>query len=334
MIRELWEDRILGEGFGESTFKLFESNDGLEDMNAPPYFVVWLHGMHNGLIGEKDLRTMQWRLGRKVIFMVPLSPKPCDGLHFNWGCAFTKQQNKKELGFVFGYLHYNYLRAFTDKIVELANWFNSERVLIMGYSMGGFGAIQAGTFAPEAFDAVVSVAGYGLGTSEAKSGYGAPQPRSGYIFEEFLEKEAAKLAKVPVFLAVHAPSDMCSSFRDVSAIIKKTQDTAWQTWAPSTAKLVQVPDWMANSDHPNKKRKSNHAYFNCTLLHNGSEQMLWAELRRLLETAPPRQLSSAWPPASAPAPALPEAWSQWQPWEPWRKRRQVGRWTQEVTAWA
>ena len=45
--------------------------------------------------------------------------------------------------------------------------------------MGGFGAIQAGTFAPEAFDAVVSVAGYGLGTSEAKSGYGAPQPRSG-----------------------------------------------------------------------------------------------------------------------------------------------------------
>ena len=35
------------------------------------------------------------RLGRKVIFMVPLSPKPCDGLHFNWGCAFTKQQNKK-----------------------------------------------------------------------------------------------------------------------------------------------------------------------------------------------------------------------------------------------
>ena len=47
------------------------------------------------------------------------------------------------------------------------------------YSMGGFGAFQLGCFAPEIFDAVVSVAGYGLGTSEPNSGYGAPQPASG-----------------------------------------------------------------------------------------------------------------------------------------------------------
>ena len=45
--------------------------------------------------------------------------------------------------------------------------------------MGGFGAFQLGCFAPEIFDAVVSVAGYGLGTSEPNSGYGAPQPASG-----------------------------------------------------------------------------------------------------------------------------------------------------------
>lgn len=50
------------------------------------------------------------------------------------------------------------------------------------------------------------------------------------------------------------PGPSLGEFSQVSAIIKKTQDTAWQTWAPSTAKLVQVPDWMANSDHPNKKR--------------------------------------------------------------------------------
>lgn len=46
------------------------------------------------------------------------------------------------------------------------------------YSMGGFGAFQLGCFAPESFDAIVSVAGYGLGTSEQDSGYGAPQPAS------------------------------------------------------------------------------------------------------------------------------------------------------------
>jgi len=44
--------------------------------------------------------------------------------------------------------------------------------------MGGFGAFQLGCFAPESFDAIVSVAGYGLGTSEQDSGYGAPQPAS------------------------------------------------------------------------------------------------------------------------------------------------------------
>lgn len=34
------------------------------------------------------------------------------------------------------------------------------------YSMGGFGAFQLGGFAPDAFDVVISVAGYGLGTLE------------------------------------------------------------------------------------------------------------------------------------------------------------------------
>ena len=32
--------------------------------------------------------------------------------------------------------------------------------------MGGFGAFQLGGFAPDAFDVVMSVAGYGLGTLE------------------------------------------------------------------------------------------------------------------------------------------------------------------------
>ncbi len=32
--------------------------------------------------------------------------------------------------------------------------------------MGGFGAFQLGGFAPDVFDVVISVAGYGLGTLE------------------------------------------------------------------------------------------------------------------------------------------------------------------------
>lgn len=36
----------------------------------------------------------------------------------------------------------------------------------LSYSMGGFGAFQLGGFAPDVFDVVISVAGYGLGTLE------------------------------------------------------------------------------------------------------------------------------------------------------------------------
>ena len=94
----------------KSTFQQSERAE-LKCEFAVRYFVVWLHGMHCGMIGPKDLRTMQWRpsfetfsifkrlgrLLRRVIFMVPLSPRPLDGLSFNWGCAFTKQQNRKAL---------------------------------------------------------------------------------------------------------------------------------------------------------------------------------------------------------------------------------------------
>jgi len=43
--------------------------------------------------------------------------------------------------------------------------------------MGGFGAFQLGCRAPDTFDAVVSVAGYGLGTNSKD----APQPYSGAL---------------------------------------------------------------------------------------------------------------------------------------------------------
>lgn len=43
------------------------------------------------------------------------------------------------------------------------------------YSMGGFGAFQLGCRAPDTFDAIISVAGYGMGTNSKD----APQPYSG-----------------------------------------------------------------------------------------------------------------------------------------------------------
>ena len=42
---------------------------------------------------------------------------------------------------------------------------------------------------------------------------------------------------------------------EVRAIISKVQDVAWKTYAWSRAMLIEVPDNMANSDHPGKKKQ-------------------------------------------------------------------------------
>lgn len=92
--------------------------------------------------------------------------------------------------------------------------------------MGGFGAFQLGCFAPDVFDAVVSVAGYGLGTSEPNSGYGAPQPVSGamvfqalqpvlmcfeLVFKEFSSRNERMMYCICILQVPKGVSSRCSS---------------------------------------------------------------------------------------------------------------------------
>ena len=80
----------------------------------------------------------------------------------------------------------------------------------------------------QVFDAVVAVAGYGLGTEDPQDeGFRAPQPRSGQIFRGFLEDYASLMAKVPVVLAVHAKCDSQASYKDDFRIIETIQRSAW-----------------------------------------------------------------------------------------------------------
>ena len=44
-------------------------------------------------------------------------------------------------------------------------------------------------------------------------------------------------------------------YLEVNAIISKVKDVAWKTRAWSRAMLIEVPDNMANSDHPGKKKR-------------------------------------------------------------------------------
>ena len=73
------------------------------------------------------------------------------------------------------------------------------------------------------------------------------------------------MARVPVVLALHARSDLCSSFRDVEAIIERAQEAAWEGWEESSIKLVQVPNSMANSDHPQKRRQERYISSRCRM---------------------------------------------------------------------
>ncbi|CAE7241941.1 rluC [Symbiodinium natans] len=247
--------------------------------------------MDNGMIEPSYLRTMQSRLRRRVIFMVPKSPSTTpDGFHFNWGCCFTKSDNKKQLGYVFGSLHEEYLRDLTAKVSEIASIFQAERTLVMGYSMGGFGAFQLGSMAPDVFDVVVSVAGYGVGTLEPQGEmYDAPQPQAGERFEKFLQQVASRLSVVPVVLAMHSRKDSMSSFRDVNAIIRHVQEVSLKKGSENIVQLLEVPDEKADSDRGRKKKnKSGHHYFNYTLLDDTSDDFFWSKLQGFLRIAAPR----------------------------------------------
>ena len=155
-----------------------------------------------------DLRTIQRRLRRRTFFLVPLSPTPGpDGRLFDWGVSYTKKQNKNGLGWVFGEFSTEYLTAITDVVRTSSEEVGACRVLVCGYSMGGFGAYQFGIAAPDLFDVVVAVAGYGLGTLEPQEGHRAPQPKSSEMFKEFLDVHARRLIGATRVVAVHAQKD-------------------------------------------------------------------------------------------------------------------------------
>ncbi|CAE7237157.1 rluC, partial [Symbiodinium pilosum] len=279
--------------YGKTMYKVYEAFAELNEENRreAPYLFVWLHGMDNGMIEPHYLQTMQSRMHRRVIFMVPKSPgNTADGLYFNWGCCFRKSDNKKQLGYVFGVLHQEYLRDLTAKISEIACTFQAQRTLVMGYSMGGFGAFQLGSMAPDVFDVVVSVAGYGLGTLEPQGEmYDAPQPQAGERFDMFLQQVASRLSLVPVVLAMHAQKDSMSSFRDVKAIIRHVQEVSIKKGSESIVQLFEVPDERADSDRGRrKKNKSGHHYFNYTLLDDSSDDFFWSKLQGFLQVAGPR----------------------------------------------
>ena len=220
-----------------------------------------------------NLLTMQRRIGRRIFFLVPLSPKGKDGLRFYWGLSYTKSQNKNGNGFIFGKLNDEYLSALTKLVRVFSHECKASHVIVSGYSMGGFGAYQLGFHDPGLFDAVVSVAGYGIGTlaSQNEGPFFAPQPASAKIFEDFLEYCGPRLARVRFVMVAHSPRDKVSSFQDATAIVEEVRLHGGH------ARLAVVPEEFANSDR-GKKKTDGHHYFDYALLNETSTSFLYSTL--------------------------------------------------------
>eukprot|EP00927_Polykrikos_kofoidii_P051246 TRINITY_DN45033_c0_g1_i1.p1 TRINITY_DN45033_c0_g1~~TRINITY_DN45033_c0_g1_i1.p1 ORF type:complete len:409 (-),score=30.51 TRINITY_DN45033_c0_g1_i1:175-1401(-) len=290
-ITKLKDGVLQAAGYGPSTYRLYEIWSTPRQPMEITYLVVWLHGGDMGEIESSNMQKMQRRLKCRSYFLVPQSPqKSAEGLRFDWGVSYTKSQNKDGLGYVFGQMHETYLKDLTSLVKQCARDVVASYTILIGYSMGGFGCFQLGAFSPGIFDAIVPVAGYGLGTfsrCQLLSGY---QPRSSEILEDFIARYASQLAKVPVLIAIHSRIDQTSPFCDVEAIMAAVQKAAVGK-SNGIAKLVVVPDGMADSDPRKTKRKlSGHHYLNYALLNESSDSVLYDQLRELLAQQPPRTM--------------------------------------------
>jgi len=274
---------LHGATYGDCSYKLYEAHDSPAQGEEPPLLVIWLHGGDMGDIPQACLARMHSHLGRRVCFLVPLSPKNSPtGLKFEWGVSHAKSQNKHELSFIYGELHEPFLKDFCNLVRSVTLELGALHVCVIGYSMGGFGAYQLAGHDPDVFDVVVSIAGYGLGTLEPEDrGYGAPQPQSSNIFHTFMDLNARNLATLPALFIVHARNDAMSSFMDAEAIFHRVSNEG------GCVQLLCVPDESADSD-PGKKKKLGHRYFNFSLLKDTSKELIWDRIAVALSETRPR----------------------------------------------
>ena len=210
-IRESLRGTIGGplEGFGRSSYVVFEVCDPTQEKEEP-LLLIWLHGMNETVLIKADyMIQIQTRLQRRTFFLVPTSPEPAaDGTEFNWGVSCTTKQNKAGSGHIHGVMNDAFHRSFLSVVEQIAHDIGANDIIVAGYSMGGFGALQMGSFSPATYKAVISIAGYGLGSRElTSSGFRAPQPHSSQVFDAFIQENVPNLALIPAVVILHAEFD-------------------------------------------------------------------------------------------------------------------------------
>ena len=168
---------------GASYWTLYKGSGEFEKKNT--VLCVWLHGGAGLDINESHMVSMQRSLRRHVLFLLPENPKDPEGrLTFEWGVAFTQEENKGGFGYINGRRSEPYLDALCDLVQRCAEENKVAHVLLVGYSIGGFGAYQLLAHRPSLFTVVAVVAGYYQGSMDNR----APQPRGTERLEQALER--------------------------------------------------------------------------------------------------------------------------------------------------
>ena len=75
------EGCLVGDSYGSIKFKVYKAWSHKAQMERP-IVALWLHGGAMKDPDHKDLCQVQARLRRRVIFVVPLNPKPIGELKF------------------------------------------------------------------------------------------------------------------------------------------------------------------------------------------------------------------------------------------------------------
>ena len=264
---------LEGGNFGRSEYTVWEVFDSPEQGKQEPHLFVWLHGAHQRrYLPQCAMQTMQRKLGCRILFLMPLNPEGVapDGRCSHWFVSYTKAQNRRGLAWIYGESNSEYLAAICEVVRGISREMQASRILVGGYSMGGFGAYQLGSHEPGLFDVVLSIAGYGIGTLEPPDGHwSVQQPECSIIFEQFLTGQISRLAAVPAVVIIHARSDKVSSFLDTLYIVDTIEDNG------GYVDFVIVPDNKSEG-------KLGHNYFNYALLDDSSEEVLYRRLREIL----------------------------------------------------
>jgi dienelactone hydrolase len=283
------------ESFGQGEIRMFEMFRPGHRRDRP-FLVVYFHGAAGPQSEEDLLKALVDifdAIPGHIIFVCPSNPvaKWCKSM-FGW--QYTKKQNKHNQGFINGTECDEYVEDLDRYIRDLCDHYECSHVVALGYSMGGFGALQLAGLEKNGdrkrtVDILICMAGHAAGTSEPTDGccgYKPDQPEARIRFEDYVAENLPYWKKVAVALFIHAEKDDTCYYRDIEFIAEKIHGhmnlkSGQRCW------IVKVPDEHSREDYKHLKGKkleaaSHHGYWSYCFNKKVCKDKWWLEIREQL----------------------------------------------------